>query len=406
MSRQLFAAIRAGRIAAVMDALAGGADPNARDRSGMTALNAALTRESVAIADALIAAGADANAADGDGLRPLDFAMLYGGHRAAKLLIDRGAEVDYVRTDGDPALMAAAGAGDVKLVEMFLAAGANPNTPRAIDGLSVADIQVIAAQSADAPAGMKRSSRRILDVLAAAGATVRTIDQIEAIKDAQRRDTAVQVEDAKAVPLDPAIHKVRRFRTLAKSAVFQAMLNELAALCERPPGVYRPTELRMHQDADAIYECRFDRQKLLARFGKADGKMSELLVDLEDLVLTRGFYLLQNTDIEGDHVRLLFPTSDPFAVIYAHGVNTNGGVDLNELLSELRKVYALVHFVVTDCGHDTIAGSYLREVTDEQLNGIGEILDRLCPTGNETDDEYLSSAADDTSRSGFYLWWD
>jgi uncharacterized protein len=190
MSRELFAALRTGKVRAITAALAAGADPNARNKSGTTALEAALAHESPALAEALIAAGADANAPDGDGLRPLDFAVLYCGPAAVRLLIDRGAAVNYVRADGDPALMAAAGAGDVRLVELFLAAGADPNTPRDIDGLTVADIHVIAAQSQDIPAGMRRSSRRILDVLAAAGATVRTLDEIEAIKDARYRRAA------------------------------------------------------------------------------------------------------------------------------------------------------------------------------------------------------------------------
>jgi ankyrin repeat protein len=188
MSRQLLKAIRSGKILPVRAALAGGADPNAAQfKSGLTPLSEALTLGHVDVAQALIDAGADVNAPDGDACRPLDVALLYAGRAAVRLLIERGAEVNYVRDDGDTGLMAAGGFGDVTLVEMFLAAGADPNVARAIDGLTVADIQVCVINSQDAPAGMRKSSRRILDVLAARGVTVRSLEQIEAIKDAQWR---------------------------------------------------------------------------------------------------------------------------------------------------------------------------------------------------------------------------
>jgi ankyrin repeat protein len=190
MSRQLFKAIRSGRVLPVRKALAEGADPNARlVKSGITALSESLTCGHVEIARALVEAGAEVNAPDGDGCRPLDVALLYAGRPAVKLLIDRGAEVNYIADDGNTGLMAAAGFGDVALVEMFLAAGADPNVPREIDGLTVADIQVCTINSQDAPAGMRKSSQRILDVLAARGATVHSMHEIELIQDARWRAT-------------------------------------------------------------------------------------------------------------------------------------------------------------------------------------------------------------------------
>jgi ankyrin repeat protein len=188
MSRQLFKAVRSGKVLPVREALAAGADPNTRlVKSGMTALSEALTCGRVDVARALIDCGADVNALDGDGCRPLDVALLYAGRPGVRLLIERGAEVNYVAHDGDTGLMAAAGFGDVALVEIFLAAGADPNVAREVDGLTVADIQVCAINSQDAPAGMRKSSQRILDVLAARGATVHSPDQIAAIKNSHGR---------------------------------------------------------------------------------------------------------------------------------------------------------------------------------------------------------------------------
>src|SRR5262249_8786407 len=128
MSRELFRAIRSAKVQPVREALAGGADPNAQDRLGTTApppapvapsaaVATALIGSSAALVTALLDAGADVNASDKDGVRPLDFAMLYGTPATIRLLIGRGAEVNYVRHDGDTALMAAAGGGDLKVVE-------------------------------------------------------------------------------------------------------------------------------------------------------------------------------------------------------------------------------------------------------------------------------------------------
>jgi len=200
MNRQLFKAIRSGKVQAVRVALAAGADPNAQqvehaagepgiDDSGpvLTALSATLTNGHVDVARVLIDAGADLNLPDGDGCRPLDVAILYAGRAAVRLLIERGAEVNYIRQDGDTALMAAAGVGSAAMVEMFLAAGADPNITRQVDGLTVADIQVCCINSLDVPAGMRTSSKRILEVLRKAGAKVHTMEEIEATTDARWR---------------------------------------------------------------------------------------------------------------------------------------------------------------------------------------------------------------------------
>lgn len=413
MTRALFAAIRAGKISGVMEALDNGADPNARDKTGVTALEAALTKDSIAITEALIAAGADVNGVDGDEMRPLDFAMLYCGHRVAKLLIERGAEVNYVRSDGDTGLIAAAGSGDAKLVEMFLAAGADPNVTRSIDGLSVADIQVIAAGSNDLPAGMKRASRKILDMLANAGATVRTAEEIDALKNARSGSaTATGVIERD----DPVRNELKRFKTNANSPAFRTTIEELAAFCKSPPAPYDPHEHGMHEDADGVYICRFDKAKLLAHARKKQGKFAELLVGIEEKVMGRGFYLVQNTDIDGDNVRLLFPTADPLAVLYAHAINTKGGVDLNALVGRLRKVQKLAPFVLTDCGHDTIAASYIRRISASRLGNIDTILNELCPPEkkdvedidfDERDTiEEIDLSIEEDRREGFFLWWD
>ena len=72
-------------------------------------------------------------------VRPLHSAAA-GGHTAVcRLLIERGADVNAVQRGSFTPLMAAAQNGDGELIEMLLAAGADP-AARTDDGRSAADL--------------------------------------------------------------------------------------------------------------------------------------------------------------------------------------------------------------------------------------------------------------------------
>lgn len=75
-----------------MNALIGrGADINARDANGRTALMLAVLGQQDAAVDALLARGADANAADAGGIRPLQAAVAAGRSKIASALRRAGA---------------------------------------------------------------------------------------------------------------------------------------------------------------------------------------------------------------------------------------------------------------------------------------------------------------------------
>ncbi len=100
-----------------------GADVNAKDRYGRTALGIAVERSTTPeIVRVLIQAGADVNAKDGIGWPPLMYAAgLSLSPEIVKLLIDNGAEVNAKNSSGRTPLMLAKTPGIVKLLK---AAGA------------------------------------------------------------------------------------------------------------------------------------------------------------------------------------------------------------------------------------------------------------------------------------------
>lgn len=108
---------------------------------GFTALHLAAFFGADDAAGALVAAGADCNAISRNAMRvrPLHSAAA-GRHEAiCRLLIERGADVDAVQRGSLTALMAAASNGDAALVELLVAAGADP-AATADDGRSAADM--------------------------------------------------------------------------------------------------------------------------------------------------------------------------------------------------------------------------------------------------------------------------
>ena len=161
----LFKAIRDGSADGVRAAIAQGADPNARDDKGSAPLIFAFLKGggwlgSRDVIEALLEAGADVDARLKDGSTVLHMAASRSGKEVVELLLDRGAQVNATTKDGKTPLMSAnrlhiaelliargatwgsgetgidpdgsrireaARKGDVKLIEMLLSKGADPN---------------------------------------------------------------------------------------------------------------------------------------------------------------------------------------------------------------------------------------------------------------------------------------
>ena len=104
LTKALLNAASRTNLGRVRELLARGADPNAPDESGRTALPLAVRyaynneADAILIAEALLAAGADINASPGDCLSPLRYAAIHGYKHLLPFLITKGADVN----DRDP----------------------------------------------------------------------------------------------------------------------------------------------------------------------------------------------------------------------------------------------------------------------------------------------------------------
>ncbi len=130
MSEQLIEAVNAGDVAQASQLLAGGADVNARDAYGATALMHAAHSGNAEMVEALLAAGAEVDAKDELGWT----ALMKACHNADQdrgfpeivtRLIASGADPDVKITYGIRPLMLAAGYGETDVCQALLAGGAD-----------------------------------------------------------------------------------------------------------------------------------------------------------------------------------------------------------------------------------------------------------------------------------------
>ena len=119
----LFEAIRAGDVQRVRAAIRAGTDANTRDETGATLLMYAVIHGSRECISLLLDRGADVNAANRYG----STALMWAGGDASmvKSLLGRGAAVDAQTTDGTTALLVAARYGNLESLRLLLEHGAS-----------------------------------------------------------------------------------------------------------------------------------------------------------------------------------------------------------------------------------------------------------------------------------------
>lgn len=125
----LLAATENGDITTVQAMLDNGADVNARDEDGATALILAACTGRDEVLEILLDNGADVNAQEKDGNTALMMAAFFGDVSTLQLLLDTGADIDIKAKDGATALTLAESEGHEDIVEILIRQESIVNNP-------------------------------------------------------------------------------------------------------------------------------------------------------------------------------------------------------------------------------------------------------------------------------------
>ncbi len=159
-------AAAAGNITTVRALIKAGADVNAPQGDGMTALHWAAMKDDAAMAQALVTAGASVKAVTrlGD-YTPIFFAAKNGNAAVTRALLAAGADAKVATTLGLTPLMAAAAAGNAETITLLIDKGADVNATEKITSETplmfaaannrVDAIKVLVARGADIKAASK-----------------------------------------------------------------------------------------------------------------------------------------------------------------------------------------------------------------------------------------------------------
>jgi ankyrin repeat protein len=129
------AAAASGDVAAVRTLLKSGADVNAAQGDGMTALHWAALNGDQKLAAMLLQAGANWRATTRlGGYMPLHLAAQSGAASVAELLVSAGADANAKTSTGTTALMLAAASGNPQAVDVLLARGVDVNATESAHG--------------------------------------------------------------------------------------------------------------------------------------------------------------------------------------------------------------------------------------------------------------------------------
>jgi ankyrin repeat protein len=127
LERELLDAAKSGASAAVRALVERGADVNASEPDGTTALHWAAHYNDTATVQLLLDRGARADAANRYGMRPLFLAATNGDAGVIERLLAAKANPNAALPEGQTVLMTAARTGDAESLRVLLRAGADPN---------------------------------------------------------------------------------------------------------------------------------------------------------------------------------------------------------------------------------------------------------------------------------------
>jgi ankyrin repeat protein len=127
INKNLIEAVNNGNLLEVEKILQQGADVNAKDKDGWSALHIAVNDVLVEIVNTLVRKGADVAAMDGAGATPLHYAASRGNIEEIKILLSNGADVNAQDSLGWTPLRWAVRNGNMEAIKLLVTRGANVN---------------------------------------------------------------------------------------------------------------------------------------------------------------------------------------------------------------------------------------------------------------------------------------
>ncbi len=134
LGNDVVTAVRSGDSAELERLLDAGADVDAPEPDGATALHWAVHDDDLEAAGLLLEAGADASRANEIGATPLFLASINGNDAMIELLLEHGADPNETFRNGETALMLAARTGRLDAIEALLAHGAEVDARESLRG--------------------------------------------------------------------------------------------------------------------------------------------------------------------------------------------------------------------------------------------------------------------------------
>jgi ankyrin repeat protein len=132
----LMRAVKAGDETAVAAMIQHGADVNAPEANGTTALHWAVYQQDAALVKRLLEAHAKVSVVNQFGYTPMQEAALSGNADIIKMLLAAGADVESANAEGQTALMVVSRTGNVAAAKLLLIAGAKVNAIESFGGQS------------------------------------------------------------------------------------------------------------------------------------------------------------------------------------------------------------------------------------------------------------------------------
>jgi ankyrin repeat protein len=365
----------------------------------------------------LLKVGAPADGSICYGRTPLSVAV-GGGHVAtARILLEAGANLHIRDDDGDKLLHRAAWSESVEMVRFLLEQGLDVNAANQ-DGFTPLMVAALQGQVEIVRVLLKARADRKVRGSFGPFKKKTAVEYARQVEDQQQQRALLKLLTGKSAagdPVEAAFQEVASYRQAAEKPGFRKIVKLLSEVCAKPPkpwkncaGVYACHGVKSTRLANR-YRNDARLQETLQAAGSAPARSKMLLDRLQDEVRAAGFHLCE---AEGDQDPrsaqfLLFPTANPYAVLAACQTNgANYGLSTHDLIAWFQQMEKENPFVLTACGHDFLAGEFIKPVV--RANRLAKEMIRCCP--DLIDGELVESAAQMAehleNEQSFYFWWD